>query len=735
MHQRICMAVCCSVFATLSAAAPAQSTGSGASSAGDARETLEEIIVSAQKREERLQDVPIPVTSMDSTALADEGRYRLQDYYSQVAGLSLTTGDAAGAPMIAIRGISPEAFGNPTVGVMIDDVPFGSATAFGGGFAVPELDPSDLSRIEVLRGPQGTLYGAASMGGLLKYVTVDPSTAALSGQIRAGLADIDGADRQAYNVSASVNAPLSDALAVRVSGFTRREPGYIDNVQSGAQDVNRTRLNGARIAALWLPSSLVSVKLNALFEDNVLFGMPHVLEGKSTDNLQQAFIANTGRMDRKFAAYNATITADLGKSTLVSVTGYNSGKLDVTLDNSLFVGELSELIFPGSGFTIEGDGVRNTKFSQEVRLTTPLGERIDWLIGGFYTHETSPSYTRYTAADVNATPVGLVADFRSFSRYVESALFTDFTFHFNDRLDVQIGGRQSWMRQGYRGEDSGPYVPIIQEVPSPNVYPYKTAEESAFTYLVTPRFKFTPDVMLYARFASGYRPGGINHGFVPPEATQNFQPDKTQNFELGLKASAIDNRLSFDASLYYITWDDIQTSFLIGNNSFSYYDNGKGARSQGVELSVEALAAKGLKIGGWVIFNDSELTDDMPDNSFTIGKDGDRLSFSSRFSGSLTADYSFPIGADTTSSLGVAVSHVGKRVGGFLPFPGRQEYPAYTTTDVRMAFERDAWTAELYVNNATNERGIVGGGLGSLFPSHLTIIKPRTVGLALARTF
>src|SRR6185437_908958 len=154
----------------------------------------------------------------------DESRYSLQDYYSQVPGLSLTPNEFSGAPTIAIRGITSGDFTNPTVGITVDDVPFGPSTVNGGGYFAPDLDPSDLSRIEVLRGPQGTLYGASSMGGLLKYVTADPSTYAFGGRVQAGLSHIQDGSGVGYNVSAAVNIPLSDTLAVRASAFTREEP-------------------------------------------------------------------------------------------------------------------------------------------------------------------------------------------------------------------------------------------------------------------------------------------------------------------------------------------------------------------------------------------------------------------------------------------------------------------------------------------------------------------------------
>jgi len=185
---------------------------------------LEEIVVTAQKKEERLQDVPLPVTSIDAQTLVDDHQLSIQDYYTRVPGLSLTTAGQGNAK-ISIRGMmSSSGVGTPTVGVVVDDAPYGSSTASGASRpGAPDIDPSDLVRIEVLRGPQGTLYGASSIGGLIKFVTVDPSTAGFSGQI-----EIDGSGTQHGDglggaVRGAVNIPVADPLAIRASAFVRHD--------------------------------------------------------------------------------------------------------------------------------------------------------------------------------------------------------------------------------------------------------------------------------------------------------------------------------------------------------------------------------------------------------------------------------------------------------------------------------------------------------------------------------
>lgn len=694
---------------------------------------LEEVVVTAEKKSERLQDVPIPVTSVRSDALAERNQFRLQDYSTQVPGLSLTSNDGAGAPMIAIRGIAPASFGNPTVGVMIDDVPFGSSNAFGGGFVTPELDPADLARIEVLRGPQGTLYGAASMGGLLKYVTLDPSTDALKGRIQAGVSSVHNATDVGFNVSGGINAPINDTLAIRASGFTRREPGYIDNIQGGERSVNETHVDGGHMSALWRPSELFSLKLSVLYQRNEQRGEPLTYHAPGLKDLQHSFMPDSGTVDREFSAYSATATANLGLFDLTSVTGYNVTDLLAVHDNTFNLGEVTALVFPFAN-TLDSGRVKTSKLTQEIRLRGPLGEHFELLFGGFYTHEKSPTETIYTATDPQAQPIGQLGLFTATSKYAESAVFADLTYRLNDRFDVQLGARESQMKQRFSAVDSGVWVELVQGMASPDIYPNAEATDSAFTYLLTPRFKITPDVMLYARFASGFRPGGVNQGFVPDGLPRNFKPDETLNYEVGVKGDALDRKVSFDFSVYHIDWQDIQTSLLNPDNSFSYYSNGGEAQSRGVELSAQLAPVRGLRIGAWAAWNDAVLTRDMPENSVTIGLDGDRLPFTSRLSASASVEYEFPLSL-FDASLGAIATYVGDRIGPFQPSPERQKYPAYTTTDVRAGLTLDSWRATFYLNNVTDRRGLVGGGLGSYFPDTFAVIQPRTLGLSVTRTF
>lgn len=686
---------------------------------------LQEVVVTAEKRAERLQDVPVPVTAISGQALIDSNELRIQDYYTSIPGLSFASG-VHGEPYIAIRGITADIYSNPSVGITIDDVPYGSSTSHGGGYIAPDIDPSDLARVEVLRGPQGTLYGANSMGGLIKYVTVDPSTDGTSGSVQVGTDRVYNGAEPGYSARGAVNVPLTDTWAIRASAFTRLDPGYIDNVQSADLGVNERHAAGGRLSSLWRPSDTLSLKVSALVQDSKQNGLAEVFQGPNFGDLQQDVLRGTGQYQTKAQNYSAALNADLGPVNLTSLTGYNVQSTSGWYDVTPIYGPYAQALFGVAGASSE-DTRKTSKVTQEVRLAGSLGPRFDWLAGGFYTHENSPNSQPYYA--VNPATGALVAALAQApvnTTYAEYAGFTDLTYHFTNSFDVQLGGRESWIKQTLTQSVSGALVP------HPSVT-QGDSDASAFTYLVTPRFRISPDLMTYARLASGYRPGGPNVNTALFGLPPQYSPDKTKNYELGIKGDALDHVFTFDASVYYIDWQNIQLT--LAKNGFAYSANGSEAKSQGVELSLESRPVSGLVMSTWVTWGDAVLKEAFPATSTAYGAAGDRLPNSARFSGNFSLQQDFRITGRLTGYVGGAVSYMGEREGTFQPTAVRQILPAYAQTNLRAGAKFNTWTLNFYLNNLADKRGLVGGGLDSVPTNSFLYIQPRTTGLSLTKVF
>lgn len=706
------------------------------------RRGIEEVIVTAQKREERLQDVPVSVTAIDADVLSQNNEVRLQDYFSTVPGLNLTNFGYGGASYISIRGITTGNTANPTVATVIDDVPFGSSIVLGGASATtPDLDPSNIARIEVLRGPQGALYGASGSGGLIKYVTLDPSTSEVSGRMHVGVSSVQNGAELGYSVRGALNVPLSDTFAVRLSGSTRLDPGYIDvpsfisDPDHGKRGINETQASGAWISALWKPSELLSAKFSALFQHNDTRGAS--MTDITLGDLQARTTRQPGRSRDTIQLYSATVNAKLGKWNLTSVTGYSIRRYAPFADGGdpPWLPTVSTFGVPNISF----DYTQPTKkFTQEVRFSAPLGDRLDWLIGGFYNDENSPAYEFITARDAyTGDSVGSWLHLETPATFKEYAAFTNLTVHVTSRFDVDIGGRESKNKQTYSSVGTGPWYPTLLLLPSPQVIPEKRSEDSSFTYVFAPRFRISDDASIYARMASGYRPGGPNSIPGSVNVPQTYGPDKTISYETGLKGSFIDHTVAFDASIYYIDWKDIQIAVYDPLTLTQYNTNASRARSQGVEVSMEWRPASFFKIAGSFAYSDAELTEGFPIDSPVSGAPGDRLPFSGRLSGNISVSSEFPISSNVDGFAGASISYVDDRTGSFRTTGApRAEYPAYSQVDINGGARFGEWTTNIFVNNVTNRRGVLNGGADG-FPgiNSYYFILPRTIGWSISKDF
>jgi iron complex outermembrane recepter protein len=736
------------------AAAPAARADEAANQQSAA--TLQEIVVTAQKRQEKLINVPMGVTAITSDSIQSMHLIDFADLETQVPGLSVVL-EAPGLDTLTIRGENVGGVGS-TVTTYIDDVPFGSSNALANGsIAAGDFDTWDLQRVEVLRGPQGTLYGAGSEGGLFKYVTNPPDPTKLAAAFEVGDEDV-AHGQNALDYKAMVNLPVSGAAALRLDGFYTKLPGYIDDPQLGESDVNRGYQEGGRASFLVNFTDNLSIRLTAFGQLLHTDGSPQIdvigapnpiappadqLQPDDGNYDQHRYIAEPATF--KYDIYSGTLDWNLGWGTLTAITSDGT-----TTENQLFDGtsadfapgvtggELVEsLLPPGTNAgAAETDDLYVKKFTQELRLASPAGQTLEWQLGAFYTRESStlaetiPSFIIPTLA-----PTGLpsLENINLDALYREWSGFGQVTYHFNPAFDLSLGGRWSENKQSESESIGGLLV-------SPTQITGGASTGTDFTYSVAPRWHVNQNTMAYVRVASGYRPGGPNAlpPVTPTGVPTSYQADSTVNYEIGLKTVQLDNRLSIDVDAFLIKWKKIQLYELV--DEFGINANGGTASSKGLEWSFALTPFQGLNLTLNGAYVDAYLTANAP---ATGGLTGNQLPYAPKWSNSLDADYTWSAFGNYSAFAGATWSYIGSRFDDFaatatiqnnavvfVPNP-RADLGGYNTLNLRVGLQDQRWTFELYCKNIADSRGLTfytntgtpnSGGA-------IVVQQPRTIGV------
>jgi iron complex outermembrane receptor protein len=731
---------------------------------------LEEVYVTAQKGTEALEDIPMSVSVVTGETLERQQADNFQDLVALVPGLSINT-STRGVSRISLRGINTGGVAS-TVGVYVNDVPFGSSSGLANGAILSgDFDTFDMDRIEVLRGPQGTLYGASSLGGVIRYIANEPSLEGFEGRLLATTEDVDGGDI-GYAVTGVLNIPAGETFAIRASGFYRADDGFVDSIGNNpipaAQDptvniVDGTRVEenlngldvtGGRVAALFQPSESFSLNLTALFQ-NIDSDNADVFEADpdSLNPLYGDLVASRYHpewTDIEYRIYSATLDWDLGGVTLQSVTSWGEFEEDFQRDlaavdfGGLGLAQIVTLFFsdpvtaqpPYSA--ILRQVTATDKFTQEFRLVSPASERFEWLIGAYYTDEDSGiAPQQIIAVDAGtenpATEVPLLVDTTLVSTYQELAFFANATWHITPKFDLSFGGRWSDNDQEASQVLDGALVGGLTQ------FDDVKSSESPFTWSISPRYEFTDNTSAYLRVATGFRPGGPNvlPPGSPPGTPMSYESDELTNYELGLKTASADGRYSLDVAAFFLDWKDIQLFAVV--NDVGINANGGTAESKGLEFSAAMRATEGLSLNFTGAYTDAYLTEDT--DPVVGGLDGDPLPWVPEWSLALGADYEWSVLGDSTAYVGGQVAYTGDRTADFSIRDADgdiREAEAYTTVDLRTGLLRENWSIELYAKNVTDEQGINDILPEGAYPNGavaIGIIRPRTIGLSLGLRF
>jgi iron complex outermembrane receptor protein len=699
-----------------------------AQSTPDSVPVLEEVIVTAEHREQRLLDVPAAISVLSSSSLEAKNALDFRDYLTTVPGVNFTQGNI-GQMRVAIRGISDGVSSyDPLTGIYIDEAPVTE------GYA-PTLDPDiyDLERVEVLKGPQGTLYGAGSMGGTVRIITKKPVLNTYQASADATVSDTEGGGVN-ERVDLAVNVPiLEDRMALRLSGGYRHDAGWIDDIKRHVEDANDVDKRNFHGQLLLRPDENTSVILSLLYQ-KAKAGQPDWEDiGLGDYQTARAYSAYT---DIEAKLYSLTIQHDTDWMSVSSATNYvrknTGGGADFTSTVRGLLAALSHITLGPS----EGVGLLNRDafdgFTQEVRLASRGKHVLDWTLGGFYSYDE----TNFgQAVDFSAAPStqgvvtgpGFLQSAQTYSTK-QVAGFGELTYNITDRIAATGGGRVFNVLQQTTVVGSG----ILN---GGNTQSQAQANNSSQIGKFALKYQPSADNMLYAQAAQGYRNGVPTGATLPPVCLpqaaalgyttipQLVRPDSLWNYEIGSKNRLMQGRATINVAAFYIDWKDIQSSVSLPcGGGFSI--NGGRAVSEGGEFEGTVQPLEGLTLTGSATYVDAYLSSPAPG---VRANPGDRLPDTSKWSANASAQYETRVTNTLNGFIRGEANYVGDRWNNFraIGAPRAVLMDPYTTLTLRLGLSHDNWTAALFGTNLTN-RHVVLLNSGTTYRE---VAAPRTIGL------
>lgn len=682
--------------------AATQSHGkNAASSPQDATGAGNEIVITANKRNEKLRSVANSVTALTGQQLTALGAQSFKDYLSGLPGVQFQQ-STPGVSNVTMRGLGTATIypdqGQATTGIYINDVPL---TDPGFAMAIPDLDPFDVQRIEVLRGPQGTLFGAATLGGAINYIYNPVSLTAVQAIAQLSAVKIDGGSDIGFTTKAAVNIPIVNGVfGVRLSGSHRSDPGYLDNVGTGQKDTNDHRVNSFHLNALLKLSDAWKLTYFGFYDrarnGDGFYSFPEIgtLKRDTIINETATFITQV---------HNVKVDGDLGFAALTVSAADLRKKQDSVSDYT-----------PYYGFPVIGPAfARNHSQVGEVRLTSPTGQRFEWLLGAFYdkTNENYPTPSFVDGVDV----YDFTVDYRSH----EKSVFGEATYHFSPAVRVSAGGRFYHIDLETTTTQGDPSAPP-EDVSSGKQKGKGFSPKVSLTYQPDKTF------MIYGLISKGFRMGGVNlnpqiASFPTPPT---YGSDSVINYEVGTRLSLFGYKLLIDSTAYYVDWKNIQLR-LNRPDGRAYVANAGAARNYGIENSISWRPSHSFEAQANVTYLNAELAETLPLGNGTVLEKGENLPGASHWSTSESATYHF----DAPHAPYVTAQHhyISRATDNFTP---EDPVGGYSTFAVRVGARFGHVDAQAFVTNLTNKRGIAASDFFGDAPIRF-YIQPRTFGLSL----
>ncbi|HZP12415.1 MAG TPA: TonB-dependent receptor [Nevskiaceae bacterium] len=610
---------------------------------------LSEVVVTATKREQSMRKIPATINVIKGEDLENMGARELEDYLKLIPGITMQEGDTNQSRAIAIRGIAPQPNGNVTTGVLVDDVAMSDPYA---SYLVPDLDPFDLKDLEVLKGPQGTLFGAGALNGAIRYVLNKPKLGVTEGRLFANYLTLEPNGGAGVNYGGAINVPLGETFALRAVGMKQTLPGLYDDVNANGKndiDADRGDKNMWRVLAQWKPIEA--------FTANAFFLKQH----NNRDDLSVANSPNgpppNGEFIRtdtpgpstavqEFEIANLDLRYDFDWFTLISETSRSKKFQDINYDGSAVADPAAEQGVQSLRLHIHA---HTLALSEELRLASPASSDSNWvwLVGGYYNKYTAHFFLNAPVANTAilapilgpgglipnlpiALPINLVPNGDGLSaqniRYeplqaTEMSLFGELTRKlFDKQVEATLGARLYKERlygQPVLEGGTAPYGNLIHYADAQNMY------AKGFNPKASLKWQATKDLLFYSTVARGFQFGGINvPAPLPSDNTYplSYKPSTIWSYEIGTRTDWLAHTLQADATVFYIDWTDMQLRQDTQSGNTDYVSNVGKARSMGVESAIRWLTP----IPGLMLTNNTSYIRATVQKEYTTS-DGDDI--------------------------------------------------------------------------------------------------------------
>ena len=701
----------------------------------ESRVELEEIVVTALRRSTNIQDTPISISALSESVIERLGANEFSDFAGAVPGLSLRD-NGPGQTRPVIRGI--QGVGEAQVGVYYDEIPLGGApgTTNDAGRFQSEIKLFDIDRVEVLRGPQGTLYGSGSMGGTIRVITNKPDSTGFAGKMHAGFSGYSEGGT-GFALNGMLNIPIvSNELALRVVAYVRDEDGFIDNAVLGLDDVNDIENRGGRASLRWTPTERLTLSGTVYHQDKNVGAGFHI--DTSLDGYQSSALISEP-FDDKTDIYNVTVEYEFPTLKFI----YSGSRFDREAEYR-FASPLA-----GGIVAIQPQPVELT--SHEARLSSTANSLV-WTLGVFSQDRDSLVRSEvYTVAEGVQGPQVFLRE--SVATLKQAALFGEVEFPLGDALSATLGVR-------YFDIENSSAVTLMQGFfrtpipPDMQVSNLTEGGETGPTLKANLSYSLNEDLLLYGQFAQGFRAGGANQNVSGIEIPPAYDSDSVDNFELGLRSTWWDGRLTFNSAIYLIHWDDIQGEQSDPTGLFRFTANGSEAQVVGFEAELLAQPNDNWNVSAGLNLVEAELSADSPLNNINgfsqTGLEGDKVPNVPEVTANLAIEYTWTF-AGLDAFAYVSGVYTGESQSDYNPFliesvtglPSTRINPTYapqgdhTIIDCKVGVESRQWSLTFYIDNIADKRAI-NTVLADNFrplPGNSFIARPRTWGVSAGYSF